>query len=267
MLNPTAANFIHAVLDLHTKHGNDLAIVVNMSGGKDSVRMLGFIREYFPGITTHVVMADTGFEHEKPVSAEDWARQITASFGLPLHVVKNPNKTYLQMVENRKMFPSSATRQCTSDLKRGPIQKFIRHLPEKVIVIVNCMGIRGEESPARSKQTPWKLDAGMSKAGRIVWQAMPIFEETVTEVLAWHHTAGVPLHPVYLPEYHADGTKGGWLRRFSCRICIFSTDSDIRATYLNDRAAFDLVASLETRIGFTMKSGKSLFQILNQEAA
>ena len=33
-----------------------------------------------------------------------------------------------------------------------------------------------------------------------------------------------PMHPVYVPEYHSDGTTGGYLRRFSCRVCIFASD-------------------------------------------
>jgi 3'-phosphoadenosine 5'-phosphosulfate sulfotransferase (PAPS reductase)/FAD synthetase len=248
---------VQALADLH---GDNFAIVVNHSGGKYSQRMLGFIRENFPDV--NVVMADTGFEHVQPVSAEDFARQSSTRFGLPLHVVRNPNKTYLEMVERRGMFPSSATRQCTSDLKRGPIEKFIRHLDEKVII--NCMGIRAEESTARAKQNPWKINAGLSIAGRQVWNWMPIFEEKLMEVLRWHWTHQMPLHPVYIPAYHADETKGGYLRRLSCRVCIFSTDADVKAIYQHDREAFDLVASLEKRINFTMRSGKSLFQIIGQ---
>lgn len=161
------------------------------------------------------------------------------------------------------MFPSSATRQCTSDLKRGPIQKFIRHLDEKVII--NCTGIRAAESAARSKQIPWKLDEGMSKAGRIVWNWMPIFGESLEQVLRWHWDNKQPLHPVYIPSYHVDGTKGGYLRRLSCRMCIFSTNADIKAIFENDREAFDLVANLEQKMNFTMRSGKSLFQIIDQD--
>ena len=56
----------------------------------------------------------------------------------------NPNKTYLEMVERRGRFPSAQYRQCTSDLKRGPIERFIRSLEYKVVI--NCMGIRAEES-------------------------------------------------------------------------------------------------------------------------
>jgi DNA sulfur modification protein DndC len=255
---------VETINNLIAEHGHNLAIVCCVSGGKDSSRMLGCIRQHFPAVKTYVVMADTGFEHVQPVTAEAWARRITASFGLELHMVKNPNKTYLEMVERRGMFPGAATRQCTSDLKRGPIQKFIRHLDEKFII--NCTGIRAAESPARAKQTPWKFDEGMSKAGRTVWNWMPIFTDTLQDVLQWHWFNNVPLHPVYAHSYHKDGTTGGYLRRFSCRVCIFSTDNDIRAIYQHDRQAFDLVAGLEERMGFTMKNGKSLFQIIGQTA-
>jgi DNA sulfur modification protein DndC len=253
------------VKQLIAKHGSNCALVVNHSGGKDSQRMLGFIREHFPQVKTYVVMADTGFEHARPVSAEDFARQSAARFGLGLAVVRNPKKTYLEMVERRGKFPAPGLRQCTSDLKRGPVEVFIRSLPEKVII--NCTGIRAEESPARSKQNPWKRNKRLSKAGRNVWDWMPIFRETLRDVLQWHWTNLQALHPVYIAAYHRDGTKGGWLKRLSCRVCIFSTNSDLRAIFTHDREAFDLVASLEQRIGFTMRAGQSLFQILGQADA
>jgi len=254
-------NNLEAIQALIATHGADLALVVNHSGGKDSQRMLGYLREQFPGVTTYVVMADTGFEHK---GAIEWTRQQAARYELPLHVVRNPNKTYLEMVERRGMFPSASTRQCTSDLKRGPVQKFIRSLREKVIV--NCTGIRAEESAARAKQTAWKHSEQMSKNGRLVYDWMPIFELTLADVLEWHWASNQPLHPVYVDEYHRDGSAGGYLRRFSCRVCIFATDADLRAIHQNDREAFDLVASLEQRIGFTMRAGKSLFDIIQPQA-
>ena len=85
--------------------------------------------ESFPHCTTYGVMADTGFEHQRPISAVDWARSRCEKFGVTLSVVRNPKRTYLEMVEQREMFPSAQFRQCTSDLKRGPIDKFIRALP------------------------------------------------------------------------------------------------------------------------------------------
>lgn len=170
----------HCVLsveDLVALYGEDVAFVINFSGGKDSMRMLGLVRGRFPKHPMYVVMADTGFEHVKPISAEDWSRRRAADYGLPLAVVRNPNKTYLEMVERRRMFPSASMRTCTSDLKRSPVDKFIRALPHKVIV--SCMGLRADESPARSKQVPWKLNTTLSVAGRTVFTWLPIHMESL----------------------------------------------------------------------------------------
>ena len=216
----------------------------------------------FPEITTYCVMADTGFEHVRPIPAVEWSRQIAARFGMEVHVVRNPKKTYLEMVRARGKFPSAQFRQCTSDLKRGPIQKFLRQLQHPVLV--NCMGMRAQESTQRARQASWSQDQTLSKAGRSVFNWLPIFNETTQDVLEWHWNNAVPLHPVYVPEYHRDGTAGGYLRRFSCRVCIFATDHDLRMIHQHDREAFDLVSDLEQQSGFTMKAGRSLVQIVSQ---
>jgi hypothetical protein len=52
---------------------------------------------------------------------------------------------------------------------------------------------------------------------------------------------------VYVPEYHKDGITGGNLRRFSCRVCISSTDADLRAIRERDREAFNLVSNFGTK--------------------
>ena len=242
------------------EYGSDLAFVVNQSGGKDSTRMLGLIRKKFPNAPTYAVMADTGFEHVSPISAADFARERCAEFGLELTVVRNPKRTYLEMVEQRGMFPSPQYRQCTSDLKRSPIDKFIRSLPYKMIV--NCIGIRSEESRPRSRLPPLIPNEGLSTRHRTVYTWLPIFDRTLSDVLAWHWANAVRLHPVYVPEYHKDGTTGGYLRRFSCGVCIFSTDSDLAAIQEHDREAFHAVASLERKLKFTMRPGASLVEIV-----
>lgn len=245
---------------LVSEHGDQLAFVINHSGGKDSTRMLGLIRQEFPESPTFAVMADTGFEHQRPVSAAEFARQRCADFGLDLKIVRNPKRTYLEMVEQRGKFPSAQFRQCTSDLKRGPIDKFVRSLPHAVIV--NCIGIRAEESSQRSRLTSLSLNRHLTTRTRTVYNWLPIFDQALEDVLAWHWVNAVRLHPVYVPEYHKDGTVGGYLRRFSCRVCIFATDADIRAIFLHDRPAFDAIASLEQKLNFTMRPGSSLVQII-----
>lgn len=65
------------------------------------------------------------------------------------------------------------------------------------------------------------------------------------------------MHPVYVYA----GPQG-YLTRFSCRVCIFMSRADLKGVYENDREAFDLVAQLEQHIGFTMRHGQSLYQIV-----
>ena len=72
----------------------------------------------------------------------------------------------------------------------------------------------------------------------------------------------VSLHPVCVPEYHRDGTTGGFLRRFSCRACIFSTDADLAVIRANDPVVFQMVADLERKLNFTMRPDASLVQIV-----
>ena len=242
------------------EYRNNLALVVNHSGGKDLTRMLGFVRKKFPETPTYAVMADTGFEHVSPISAADFARARCAESGLDLTVVRNPKRTYVEMVEHRGMFPSPQYRQCTSDLKGGPIDKFIRSLPHKVIV--NCMGIRSEESNPRSRLSPLSRNEPLCTRQRTVYNWLPIFDRTLSDVLAWHWVNAIRLHPVYVPEYHKDGTTGGYLRRFLCRVCIFSTDADLVAIQQHDGDAFRAVASLDRKLRFTMRPGSSLVEIV-----
>jgi len=244
---------------LVARFDGSVAFVINHSGGKDSTRTLGFVRKCFPNAPTFAVMADTGFEHQRPISAEEFAHSRCSDFNIPLTVVRNARRTYLEMVEQRGMFPSAQYRQCTSDLKRGPIEKYIRTLPFRLIF--NCIGIRSEESPPRSKLQPFAVNSSLTTKTRTVYNWYPIFDQLLSNVLSWHWTNSVPLHPVYIPAFHRDGTTGGYLRRLSCRLCIFATDSDLAAIRQNDPEAFLAVSDLEQKIGFTMRSSGNLIQI------
>ena len=183
-------------------------------------------------------MADTGWEH---TDAIPWSQGIVERFGLELHVVRNPNKTFLSMVEKRGMFPSSGQRQCTSDLKRDPIRKWIRN-NVKADVIINCMGMRSEESAGRARLPCIRLNEQLTKSGRQVWDWHPILGWKEHEVRLFLAERNIPLHPVYKH-----------LRRFSCRVCIFMSKHDIQQVKLHDPEAIRTINELEQRIGFTMR--------------
>jgi len=224
-----------------------MELVINFSGGKDSCAMLAFICEKYPTYKKHVVFADTGWEH---TDAVEWSSKIVESFGLTLNVVKNKRKTLLTMAEERGMFPGMQQRQCTSDLKRDPIMNWIRN-NVKDPVVINCTGIRSEESSARSKMKALKRNKRESNSKRTIWDWMPIKNKKEDWVYSYLLQNGIPLHSVYK-----------YLNRFSCRICIFMDEHAIRRVNVHDPEAIKIIAKIERKINFHMTQGGFLDEIL-----
>lgn len=202
-----------AILDLRDRGA---VFMINHSGGKDSQAMYAFLRRHIPDNqikVLHAILPDVEWdgvlEHIKDNIAHDL---ITCQAG----------KTLLEMVERRGMFPSPSYRQCTSDLKRGPLEKAIRHTGDKLIV--NCMGMRAEESSNRSKLEALKFAEAKSKNEREWHEWLPIHAWSVEEVFSM--IAHVDQQPHWAYE------RG--MSRLSCCFCIMSSKADlITAANLN----------------------------------
>ncbi len=222
-----------------------MELVVNFSGGKDSSTLLAYLCERYPHLKKHVVFADTGWEHP---DAAEWNRALVAQIapGARLNIVRNPHKDFFAMVRQRGKFPSPQFRQCTSDLKRGPIQTWIRRNVADPVVI-NCLGLRAEESPARARRPKLARDRTLTNSKRTVWNWLPIHDWSETQVRDYLAARNIPLHPVYR-----------YLNRFSCRVCIFMSRADLAAVRANDPEAFQRIADLEREIGFTLQNGHAL---------
>lgn len=226
-----------------------MELIINFSGGKDSCAMLAYLCEQYPDIKKHVVFADTGWEHE---DAEEWSRSIVEGiFGLKLNVARSKTKTFLTMAENRGMFPGMNQRQCTSDLKRDPIMTWVRNNVNDQL-IVNCMGIRSEESTNRAKKKKLSRNKRESNSKRTIWEWNPIKDWTEKQVFEYLEQKNIPLHPVYKH-----------LRRFSCRVCIFMTQHDLRQVKQHDPAAIDIISKIEEKIGFTMFQAGPINTLIN----
>jgi 3'-phosphoadenosine 5'-phosphosulfate sulfotransferase (PAPS reductase)/FAD synthetase len=188
--------------------------VVNHSGGKDSQAMTIKLQAMIPAaqlVLVHAVLPEVDWD-----GIED---HIRASHpGLPLHTTQAP-KTFFQMVERRGMFPSPTLRQCTSDLKRDPIERTIRQICRKTgaWLIVNCMGLRADESSARAKAVPFKVNKRMSAAGREVYDWLPIHDLSTAEVFRTIASAGQQPHWAY---------QAG-MTRLSCCFCIMASKADL----------------------------------------
>lgn len=219
--------------------------VINHSGGKDSQAMTAVVRQLVPASQILVVHADLG-----EIEWSGCETLIRDTIGdLPLIVCKAAS-SFWDMVDRRKMFPSPSNRQCTSDLKRTPIEREIRRYlkanPQFNGLVVNCMGLRAEESASRKKLATLKFSARNSKAGREWHEWLPIHDMTEVEVFATIAQAGEKPHWVY---------KAG-MRRKSCAFCIMACDSDLtRAAELRP-ALYARYVAKERELGFTLSMSR-----------
>lgn len=120
---------------------------------------------------------------------KDLAAEQAAHYGARFEVVSRTQGDLLTQIEQRGMFPSNKARYCTSDHKRAPVCRLMTQLTNEMAMsrpvrILNCMGLRADESPARAKRLPFiERDPVYSNATkRHVDTWLPIFTWTVDEV-------------------------------------------------------------------------------------
>lgn len=207
------------------------------SGGKDSQAMYAELVKIIPTDQLVVVHADLG-RVEWPGVLEHIGSTTTHGVN-----VVNAKKDLLGMVKHRGMWPSAAYRQCTSDLKRGPIFLFIRHDLKRrgATIAVNCMGLRAAESSARAKRTPFSFNKMQSCGTRTVYDWLPIFDLSTAEVFQIIEAAGQK--PFWTYERN---------ERLSCVFCIMGSLNDLRHGAEQNPALYREYVELEKEIGHTI---------------
>lgn len=219
---------------------------VSTSGGKDSQCMYGHLVRLIPHKQIVVVYSDLG-----RIVWLGTQEHIRATISHELNVVR-AGKTLFDMVRHRHRtrpdvpsWPSSAHRQCTSDLKRGPIQKFIRAdmKRRKASLAVNCMGLRAQESAFRATRATWSINRSLTAAGRTVYDWSPIHHFTTDQV--FHDIRNVfDQEPFWI---YASGNE-----RMSCVFCIMGSPNDLAHGKLHRPELYREYAALETECGWTM---------------
>jgi 3'-phosphoadenosine 5'-phosphosulfate sulfotransferase (PAPS reductase)/FAD synthetase len=192
--------------------------------------------------------------------ALEHAQQGAERAGLEFAVAR-ATKSFFEMVEHRfavrpssPSWPSASNRQCTSDLKRGPIEREIRRIARErgTSLVVNCTGIRADESTSRAKQVPLRQSDRNSKAGRTWFDWMPIFQMSRADVLATVAAAGESLHSAY-----ASGND-----RLSCMFCIMGSRNDLRNAAIQNPTLYRRYLELEARTGYTMHQSRKPLDVL-----
>ena len=218
-------------------------VAINTSGGKDSQTMTILLSRIVPHAQLVAVHAPLG-EVEWPGTVEHI--EATQPAGVPLIFAPVASgKSLLDRVVERGKFPGIRQRWCTAEHKRGPIERELRRYlkahPRFGGRLVNCLGIRRDESAARARRVPWRRNERMSVAGREVFDWLPIFDLSTDDVFRVIRNAGQSPHWIYRH-----------LSRCSCSFCIFSSPSDLRTAAELRPGLYRRYAKTERRIGHTL---------------
>jgi 3'-phosphoadenosine 5'-phosphosulfate sulfotransferase (PAPS reductase)/FAD synthetase len=201
------------------------------------------------------------WEGVKTLAAEQAAR-----YGVRFEVVRNDREDLLAHVERRGRWPSPGQRYCTSDHKTKPVVKLITRLvaewnakhqaglrkkDRRKVRVLNCLGLRAQESPKRRDLDPVSVDPATNKTVRDVTRWLPIHSWTEDEVWATIRSKGLAYHKAY--------DLG--MPRLSCIFCFFAPpEALLLAGYWNPERLAEY-AAMERKTGQYFFKGKELVQI------
>ncbi len=237
---------------------------VNHSGGKDSQAMLIRLLRVVPRrqlLVVHAALGEVEWE-----GALEHAKEQAGAAGVDF-VVARAVKSFFEMVEHRfkvrpgpnsPCWPSASNRQCTSDLKRGPIEREVRRYAKRhgFSSVISCMGIRAQESPGRAKRPTFRKNVRGCVAGRDWYEWLPIHHLTTEEVFRVIRSAGQQPHWAY----------GAGNERLSCVFCIFGSAKDLANGAKHRPELFAKYLEIEQRTGYTMHmSRKSLRDLIRED--
>lgn len=213
----------------------DRPLVANVSGGKDSTAMILHLMEL--NLNFEAVFCDTGWEHEQTYEYLDYLEKFVLK--QPIKRLRNEKyfKTdtrggYEELVLNKIFFPSNVIRTCTLELKVAPQLEYMDEVRAKYKKKpISAVGIRKEESQARSKLGPFE-----EKDESTIWR--PLIDWTVEDVIAIHKRFGVAPNPLY--------TRG--FSRVGCFPCIFARKSEIKHAFQESPERFERIRQLETEV-------------------
>lgn len=241
-------------------------IVINSSAGKDSQAMTEYVCHLARchGVLDRVVLVHADLGEVEWKGTRDLAELHAKAYGIRFEAIARPQGNLLAQIEARGMFPDSKNRYCTSDQKRGQVAKIITKLGAEYqgrlgrpVRILNCMGFRKEESPARAKRHPFIEDKRLSTKQRKVDTWLPIHEWTVAKVWDTIKLSGVPYHFAY--------DLG--MPRLSCCFCIFAPRSALLLAGKHNPELLDKYVKLEAKIGHTFRHKFAIAEVQRDLAA
>lgn len=252
--------------------------IINTSAGKDSqtaMRRAVQTADRLGVSRSKLVAIHADLGRVEWIGTKELAKEQADHYGLDFVTVRRTGARdngadLLEYVRRRRKWPDSARRFCTSDFKRGPIrchytvlanrtrESGITHRPA---LIVNIMGMRGQESPNRRVMPNWKLNDAVNERGerigasngrRTVYDWLPIHTMTADEVWADIRASGVRHHWAY----------DAGMPRLSCCFCIFSPRAGLRIAGRHNLELLREYVAVEREIGHKFRRDFSLADVL-----
>lgn len=235
------------------------AIILNTSGGKDSTAMLAHVQQLavLQGVTDRLIAVHADLGRVEWEGTRTLAARQAWLLGIPFRSIAR-GQDLIDHVAERGMWPSSTTRYCTSDHKRDQVAKVITQVVRELsaaagrpIRVLNCLGLRAEESPARAKKVALVQDRRLSNGRRTVDTWLPILDWLEGDVWDTIAAASLPHHQAY--------DLG--MPRLSCVFCIFAPKAALVLAGQHNRELLDVYVETEAKIGHTFRQDVSMADV------
>jgi 3'-phosphoadenosine 5'-phosphosulfate sulfotransferase (PAPS reductase)/FAD synthetase len=255
-------------------------VAISISGGKDSQALLkdtvAYMRKHFPTNKMFAIHADLG-RVEWPQTMKH-CKKLCKELGIELVVVRREKGDLLDRWTERmdllegtgKPFWSSAkNRYCTSDMKREPINKYLRKFQR----VISVEGIRAQESTARAAKPVVKVRDQITTRERVAYTWNPILRYTIEHVYATYgmslellakartHYKAKGVVPKWWP-FHAAYAMGN--DRLSCIICVLASINDVLNGIRHAPELTKTLIKMEKKSGATFKHNMSLSTLLKR---
>lgn len=236
-------------------------VLVNSSAGKDSQAMLDLVHEraVLAGVQDRVVVVHADVWRAEWDGTAELAEEQARRYSVRFVATSREQDDLLGYAERRRKWPSSGARWCTSEFKRAPVYKVMTALTREVLSkgakrarILNCLGLRAQESPGRAKKPALSFDARASNGRRHVDTWLPVHSWTEEQVWERIRTSGIPHHRAY--------DLG--MKRLSCVFCIFAGRDALLLAGRHNRPLLEEYVRVEREIGHTFKRHLPIAEIL-----
>lgn len=248
-------------------------LIVSISGGKDSDAQALLLNKFLARINYEgqrvLLHADLGrIEHAESIRQ---CRALAKFINWKLLIVRREKGDLLDRYEQRwhdncvryaqlrcvtliSPFPSNnGLLFCRSELKVAPIlRKALQLFPGQTII--NCVGLRAEESSKRAKSPISQRNARIDrKDGTTCYNWNPVVNLKIEDVWLTHNQAGFPRHP----QYDRGNT------RISCAYCVVGSQNDLRAgaEVSTNHNSYRIITTLELRSSFSYQQSNWLADI------